>query len=348
MKWIFVTTLILIANVALGETGPEKEMGPFHGAYYTCFNVSAIHDWLASKSSYFSGWSPKELSDFRSFINSCKASYPNEVNETLPLVDALKNSPPPPDQVQASKEFEALSSKQSASAAPSSPEPLPQLDPRCSKPPYGDMQAVYKLSESSFKNLAIAMSKTSGVSVRDVTQKNIPAALQAICEAKFDHGSRSIFYAVDMTDQDFEAQSTTTLALQYIAVTNTLDDLKKNARAISIEDFILDGEAMAAKQQQVSIAGIYVADGQDEVLYADSAAVAAARYNYQYAGKPLTVSLLTKHAIRHVRKNLLFCQSHYAQTGCPVRLLGQVVPCTQTYISGAQTNLPCLNVWDSE
>jgi hypothetical protein len=121
-------------------------------------------------------------------------------------------------------------------------------------------------------------------------------------------------------------------------------DRKRGYERISVQTFALDGKDLAAKAAKVSLAGIYVREGNVDVLYSDSLAL----YQGRRSGNSIEVTMLTDHAPREFRQRLLTCQSNPGcpQMGCAVTISGQVTTWTLSNAFGATRELPCVAVED--
>jgi hypothetical protein len=121
-------------------------------------------------------------------------------------------------------------------------------------------------------------------------------------------------------------------------------DEAKGYESISGETFVLDGKDLAAKAAKVSLSGVYIREGNLDVLYADARAVMMAHQGLRQPSVPL----LTDDASREFREHLLTCQSNpaSAQMGCPVAVLGRVTTCTLSNAFGAARAEPCVAVED--
>jgi flagellar biosynthesis GTPase FlhF len=122
------------------------------------------------------------------------------------------------------------------------------------------------------------------------------------------------------------------------------DISKLGYQSISVESFVLDGRDLAARTAKLAITGVYIREGNLDVLYADMRALMMTR---QGVNQP-NVSLLTDHTSREFREHLLKCQSDYAsaQRGCAVTVLGRATTCTLTNAFGTAREEPCVAVED--
>ncbi len=119
----------------------------------------------------------------------------------------------------------------------------------------------------------------------------------------------------------------------------------KRARArgyepISVETFVLDGKGLAARKAKVSLHGVYVREGNIDILYADNRAVMMAMNGVSQPKVPLLVD----DAPRQFRKILLACQTDMrsARWGCVVTVLGHVTLCRFTNAFGTGNEMPCV------
>jgi hypothetical protein len=116
-------------------------------------------------------------------------------------------------------------------------------------------------------------------------------------------------------------------------------------RRISVETFVLDGKDLASNAAKVSLGGVYIREGNLDVLYADMRALMMV--TQQRLNQP-NVPLLTDNASREFRQHLLTCQSNpaSAQMGCSVTVLGGVTSCRLSNALGASREEPCVAVED--
>jgi hypothetical protein len=115
----------------------------------------------------------------------------------------------------------------------------------------------------------------------------------------------------------------------------------KTSENISVETFVLDGRKLVGAE--VVLSGVYIREGNLDVLYAD---VRAATMAHQGLHQP-NVPLLTDDAQRELRQYLLTCQSKAsAQIGCPVTVLGRVTTCRLSNALGDSRQEPCVTVED--
>jgi thiamine kinase-like enzyme len=115
--------------------------------------------------------------------------------------------------------------------------------------------------------------------------------------------------------------------------------------SITVETFALDGRDLAAIDREVTLTGVYLREGNFDVLYASRQAAMMA--NQQGLHQP-NVLLLTDDASRDFRQTLLRCQSNHvdARFGCPVAISGRATMCTLTSAFGASRKEPCVAVED--
>lgn len=111
---------------------------------------------------------------------------------------------------------------------------------------------------------------------------------------------------------------------------------------ISVEQFVLDGKDLAVAAAKVALGGVYLREGNLDVLYANVRSVMLAR------GGPNQpkVMLLTDDASRQFRQHLLTCQSNPAgaQMGCSVAFLGHATTCKLSNAFGGTRESPCVAV----
>ena len=122
-------------------------------------------------------------------------------------------------------------------------------------------------------------------------------------------------------------------------------DRTRGYQSITVETFVLDGRDLASKATKVSLGGVYIRQGNLDVLYANVQAAMIA--NSRGLHQP-NVPLLTDDASREFRQHLLMCQSNpaSAEMGCPVTVLGRVITCKLSNALGATREEPCVAVED--
>lgn len=115
-------------------------------------------------------------------------------------------------------------------------------------------------------------------------------------------------------------------------------------RRITFEDFQLDGKALAASQDKISISGVYVKQGEMERVFPSAQSVFIAQSTYKF---DVAIPVLTEDASRTIRKYFLDCRNGYPGSvqGCPIVALGRATICVVTNIVGSR-NVPCLAVED--
>ena len=171
------------------------------------------------------------------------------------------------------------------------------------------------------------------------------AMLKDACEAKFSREKRTQFHSAGISDVEIEERYPAEIATLYFNALRS--KLRASAAPSSIVDFSLDGKQFAENSTFLTLAGMYIKQGNLEDLYASTQAVLQSSYS---ATSPPKVSLLTDEASREFRKHLLSCQAHptYGQIGCPVTIWGYATICTQTTLFGVTKDLPCIHVVDGE
>jgi hypothetical protein len=102
---------------------------------------------------------------------------------------------------------------------------------------------------------------------------------------------------------------------------------------------------LASKAAKIVLSGVYVREGNLDVLYADVRALMIAHEGHLH--QP-SVPLLTDDASREFRQYLLMCQSNpgSAQMSCSVTVLGRVTICKLSNAFGATREEPCVAVDD--
>ena len=120
-------------------------------------------------------------------------------------------------------------------------------------------------------------------------------------------------------------------------------DRTRGYQPTSIETFVLDGRNLASKGAKVSLNGVYMREGNLDILYAD---VRAAMLDTRQGLHQPSVALLTDDAPRDFRQHLLICQSNpmSAQMGCSITVLGRVTTCTLSNALGSTRQEPCVDV----
>jgi hypothetical protein len=110
-------------------------------------------------------------------------------------------------------------------------------DARCDRPPYGDTPEGYSIAQPGLKNIEKFLAEHPSLA-----NEKMLSVIRKACEAKFDGGDRSSFYAIGMTDNDFETRPAEVLAMQYLGTKLALDDqkqreqlLKNNAESVAKE-----------------------------------------------------------------------------------------------------------------
>jgi TPR repeat protein/uncharacterized protein YecT (DUF1311 family) len=134
------------------------------------------------------------------------------------------------------------------------------------------------------------------------------------------------------------------LAQDHLAAQHVRAAQEHGYRRITFDDFMLDGRELAANSAKVSVEGVYVKQGEIEMLFPSLLAIAIARETIRLdAG----IGVLTNDATRSVRKFLLDCRNNPigAQMGCSLTVIGRAGMCTRTTLVGS-TDLPCLVVED--
>ncbi len=118
---------------------------------------------------------------------------------------------------------------------------------------------------------------------------------------------------------------------------------ERGYKAITFEDFILDGKELAASDAKVALTGLYVKQGQIELLFLSLGAVMMAQRSFN---TDTGVGLLTGDAARNLRKYLLQCQnSPVGMYGCRVTVLGRATMCERSILLSS-TGVPCVAVDD--
>jgi uncharacterized protein len=114
-------------------------------------------------------------------------------------------------------------------------------------------------------------------------------------------------------------------------------------RAISFEDFKLDGTQLSEAKAKLIMHGAYSKAGGVEILQPSGLAVAMAKQGYD---DNFGVPLLTDDAARDVRKYFLNCSSNIAaQLGCAITVTGHADSCSATSLLETK-NIACLVVED--
>jgi hypothetical protein len=155
-------------------------------------------------------------------------------------------------------------------------------------------------------------------------------------------------YNVGQEQEEAVRRAQEQLELQRAEARRQQRDLEDRARAggyqsISVEAFVLDGKDLATSAAKVSLSGVYIRQGNLDVLYANVQAAMIA--NSRGLHQP-NVPLLTDDASREFRHHLLMCQSNpaSAEMGCSVTVLGRVATCKLSNAFGATREEPCVAV----
>jgi len=119
---------------------------------------------------------------------------------------------------------------------------------------------------------------------------------------------------------------------------------ERGYRPLTFEDFVLDGTELATSDAKVSIKGVYVKQGEIEMLFPSTLAVLMAQ---QTLKTDTGIGLLTGDAARSIRKHFLDCRNNFvaAGGGCQVTVLGHATMCERTMLLSS-TSVPCLVVDD--
>jgi Sel1 repeat len=135
-----------------------------------------------------------------------------------------------------------------------------------------------------------------------------------------------------------------TSAQNHLAAQQVQTAQERGYKRITFEDFMLDGKDFAASGAKVSIQGVYVKQGEVEMLFPSLFALSMARDRLSTDGG---IGMLTGDATRSLRKLVLDCRNNPvgATVGCSLTVLGYVSMCTRTTLVGS-TNMPCLIVED--
>ncbi|HVA41361.1 MAG TPA: hypothetical protein VNF49_11900 [Candidatus Binataceae bacterium] len=119
-------------------------------------------------------------------------------------------------------------------------------------------------------------------------------------------------------------------------------DEQNGYHQMSVEDFVLDGKTLAASESKVAVKGIYMREGESELLL-PSIEAAYALMQGQQPGQ--YIGLLTDDAARNIRKYFLDCDSNSHPSGCQITILGHATMCERKTLLGS-TALPCIAVED--
>ena len=157
-----------------------------------------------------------------------------------------------------------------------------------------------------------------------------------------------------ITAQQTERQRQQTERQQHLAKTQELErqvDLgKRGYESISVQTFELDGTGLAERSAKLAISGVYVREGNIDVLYADQNAVMMEYYASRFGTHQPKVSLLIDNASRELRAHFLNCRSDpsSARRGCAVSVLGYATKCTLTNPFGTTREQACFEAEDSK
>jgi hypothetical protein len=116
------------------------------------------------------------------------------------------------------------------------------------------------------------------------------------------------------------------------------DQEARGYKAMAFDDFVLDGQKLAASEAKVAVHGLYKKIGQMSWFFPD--AISTMRDNPK-----VRIALLTDDATRETRQFFLASDRDIANRGSEITLLGHATTCTITHLAGSQ-NEPCIEVED--
>jgi hypothetical protein len=116
------------------------------------------------------------------------------------------------------------------------------------------------------------------------------------------------------------------------------DQEARGYKAMAFDDFVLDGQKLAASEAKVAVHGLYKKIGQMSWFFPD--AISTMRGNPK-----VRIALLTDDATRETRQFFLASDRDIANRGSEITLLGHATTCTITHLAGSQ-NEPCIEVED--
>ncbi len=122
-------------------------------------------------------------------------------------------------------------------------------------------------------------------------------------------------------------------------------ELNKGYSPITVKDFVLDGKELAARKAMRSLTGVYVPNGNLELLFGTD--LDANLFSFGQKTNSPTVNLLTENASRKFRSQLLACRNLPASFGgCHVHVLGSATTCVLSGPFGNRRDVPCVSVDD--
>jgi hypothetical protein len=234
-------------------------------------------------------------------------------------------------------------------------------DQQCEAPPYGASRDAY--------NVFIAEDPHFDAGESASASKHSPEAMELlakICRMKYEGTDRTQLYRAGFTPEDIEHSSTVMLTseylgiMKYVAFQNGVHGKEapkpdtplpppSEYQAVSVRDFAANGAKLAAQNAKVSLAGSYLLQGTQGVLYPDLQAIVTTKYHPE-AGPQPNVSLSTNAASARLKRRLLSCQTDPSASlvGCTIKIQGQAGMCPLTDASGATHEAPCVNVEDGK
>jgi hypothetical protein len=120
------------------------------------------------------------------------------------------------------------------------------------------------------------------------------------------------------------------------------DQEARGFKAMSFDDFVLDGQKLADSETKVAVSGVYKKVGGLTLLFPDAMTVLQQRWN---VGLPVWI---TDEASRKVRQFLLTqCDRDMVGRGCQITLQGSATMCTIHSTTGnSDVPTPCIKVED--
>lgn len=209
---------------------------------------------------------------------------------------------------------------------------------KCEAPPFGEKVKDYKETIS-----VLTKNNPSGVPQKKL-QELAQFAYKQSCYVKSNGSNKDKFRALDVSDEDIESMSITSLALKYWSKEFSvyIQNYVMQAKTISVQEFSIDGPSLAKKKSLVEISGWYVGENNGNMgsLYSNSNDFLLVKYSNVY--RP-SVPLLLDDASHNLRKRLLSCQADFRQQGCLVTLRGVAIICEITNGYGVSHQEPCIN-----
>jgi hypothetical protein len=172
---------------------------------------------------------------------------------------------------------------------------------------------------------------------------SIPAIGQAASQNQQQMRDQCRFMAQQKQNEAIQQQAAQERQRQYSqeVTQQTRSDEQRGYRRVGFEDFILDAAKLADGGEKISVQGVYVRVGDNEVLV-QSMSSAYSLSRSDDTGE--IIPLLTDNATRNLRKYFLECRNRSA-LGCQVTVLGHATTCRKRTLVGA-SDVYCFDVED--